>query len=211
MDKGEYSEVLPRLIWYYTNVSPKDPGNSYIYRNNFVLNNWKRLSKSYQPAHDSLVVMRDKRVKEFFTGKEYMQRSFEDVIAINRQLKDANSTIKFFKEVQKNYNEFARRNWFWAKNDLITTNNYILVADYIKTPYSDSRRGESYVVSALKRSRLKGEQKKLNGLAISRYVNDVVFYANVALCKGDIDTAKQIKKQGLSIIESDKIKQIKIN
>lgn len=103
---GEFEKALERHEWYHANALRIEP-SQYGVRLSFALSYWKKLGDQYPPALASLIALRDQGAQSVLDGKAKPEL-FNDVISINRALKEEAKSVALFKMLIEKQSDFAR-------------------------------------------------------------------------------------------------------
>ncbi len=128
-DAGRFEEALQRYIWYHKHALEFEPSESAT-RLSFGISYWGELARRYPKAKQALLEIRDRGVGEFEKGGGYFDL-FQEILAINRELNDADATLALFKSIDARDRQLARQCYFGVEDLLVERGEYALCARYI--------------------------------------------------------------------------------
>ncbi len=191
-DRGKFEKSLERHVWYHENALKYQP-SLYGVRLSFALGDWGELGKSYPPAIDKMIEIRDESYDRFVNhnGPESL---FHDVCSINEQLGTESLTIQLFAQLAESNPKKARQAFRFVDDLLIVENRFGLFSQF-----GDSKSHLKQVIAS-RRDMLSHFAKHpypSSSEMIDReneaLVETVLKLAAMAVEKGDLALAKDLK------------------
>jgi len=106
-EEGRYAEALRAYVWFHDHALKHEP-SLYGVRLSFALGYWMDLGKLYPRAIKKLESIRDKKTSAILRGRQDRDL-FHDVESINQCLRADQLTCDLFREIDRQYPEFARK------------------------------------------------------------------------------------------------------
>ena len=91
---GNFENALEKFLWFHQNALRYDPDLSAV-RVSFAMGYWMELAQRYPRALDTMCRIRDE-TEETFRRDNSDYRSFSDLAALNRELKEPTRTVELF-------------------------------------------------------------------------------------------------------------------
>ena len=127
-DSGDYAKALERHQWYHQNALAIDLAQKGV-RLSFALGDCLKLAEKYPPALEALKRTRDDGTKDLEAGTAPAEL-FNDVLAINIELRDSVATIVLFKFLDASHPELARACFRFADTALVEAREIDLFLRY---------------------------------------------------------------------------------
>lgn len=202
-----FEDALAKYIWFHNHALEYEPAKMYGVRLSFALTYWKQLGDVYEPALKAFVKIRDEKT-ELIEKRMGNRDLFHDVMALNRTLGEDDKTVDLFRKLDQDQKELASQCWKIAKRVVIKAKAYDLVRIYIgnlgqefdkivevydsnKTMYDNENFGEEF--------------KAYNE---NNFVEETLSLIKLAVALDDIENARDIQTDALSIIDDNRLKDV---
>ncbi|MFI4979608.1 MAG: hypothetical protein ACHQIO_04620, partial [Nevskiales bacterium] len=125
-----YADALAKHIWFHEHALDYAQG-LYGVRLSYALNAWTSLGRAYPPALEKLRAERDAAADHVRQG-DGARGYFNEVVAIDRALKDDAATRELFVWLDANRNEVASQVYDLAQSSLVRAKDYALCGKYLQ-------------------------------------------------------------------------------
>lgn len=203
---GNYKEALNREIWFHAHALEYNKSMTGV-RLSFALSDWKGLGEKYPPALAALIKIRDDKTKliKINGGPSSL---FQDVAAINRELKEDAKTIYLFKIVIKTHPDMAKSNWHYVKKQLFAAKAYNIIQQYIGTPYSEySNLKRSFDSNAAYYPKMGENASSFKALIEKNFIIDITWLLQYCLAIHDNSSAKELQHLADQVISDGRIEE----
>jgi predicted Ser/Thr protein kinase len=229
MKHGKYEEALGRQIWLQRHQI--EYGGSY--QNISALSSWIELGRRYPKAKQALIEIRDSEVREFAEGRGFSDL-FRDIVSINQQLQDDDSTYALFKAISKGDPQLAAQCRPWADGIMLSKGEYQWCYDNLGDPQSrlaGAKRDFENEIGRVKQSAAFQERSRqqtaefnrqrgitnfptpsypdssemMLSWATNRFVDAVGRTIEVLLGTGRSTEARQIRDQALAVMQDPRL------
>lgn len=125
-----YADALAKQVWFHEHALDYAQG-LYGVRLFYALNAWASLGRAYPPALEKLRAERDAAADHVRQG-DGARGYFNEVVAIDRALKDDTATRELFVWLDANRNEVASQVYDIAQPSLVRAKDYALCGKYLQ-------------------------------------------------------------------------------
>ena len=138
---GQYEQALQRYLWHFNHAQEYGDNWQNAVRLTSELSEWEELGRRYPKAKQALIEIRDNKMREIVEGRGYAA-IFEDVEAINRNLRDEDATYALFKTVRESDPRLADQCYHCLQDLLMAKGEYQWCLSRLGEPqwYFDSIR-----------------------------------------------------------------------
>jgi len=127
---GRVEDSLAKHVWFFQHAL--DHGSSlYGVRLSNALEDWATLGKSYPPALKKLRQTRDDAAKKVIEHKADVREVFNDMLAINEQLKEEDKTVQVFSQLDREAPNVALELYDLAQPSLVNLKQFKLCGKYL--------------------------------------------------------------------------------
>jgi len=124
-----YDIALAKFVWYFEHALQYQPDQSSI-RISSGLRHWAELARSYPPALEAMLALRDEAADSVRTGQN-VRDAFHDLVYINRTIDEEDSTVELFKILDSKFPSEAKRSYRLAEPSLVRAKEFKLCGKYI--------------------------------------------------------------------------------
>ena len=202
--EGKYEEALERYIWFHDHALEHERSMHGV-RLSFALMYWNKLGEKYPPALEAFKKVRDEKTQRLVDGKGSYDL-FVDVHALNRQLGDNDKSIKLFKELDENQRALAQKCWNIADDIIIEAKDFELARKYIGDPMQEFEKAKQNYAQLVTMYEMNDTGDSIKSFNEKNFVDESIRIINVALAFEDIDSAKKIQKEAISILDNPRLK-----
>jgi predicted Ser/Thr protein kinase len=199
MQAGKYEEALQRHIWYHNHAVAIQPSQSAV-RLSFALADWAELARRYPKAKQALIEIRDQKTRLIVEGRGYADL-FSDVNSINYYLQKETATVALFKHIHEKDPALARQCVGYARDALVNSREYALVAAYIPDAQADFDSMIWFWKDDLSRATSLKDPEGARRSANQRFVVKVSQLIEILAGAGRKAEAEQIRGKALALIE----------
>ncbi|MDA0832754.1 MAG: hypothetical protein O2955_10060 [Planctomycetota bacterium] len=139
-----YETALAKFLWFHEN-SRGVPGLGGV-RLSFALGYWFDLAQKYPPALEAFVTTRDEAAKKVFEATNSF-KSFHELTALNRKLKEFDHTVNVFKKVVESRPDQAKHLYHAAEPALIKSGEFALCGMFLDPIHRLKQASECYSFS----------------------------------------------------------------
>ena len=149
-EAGRYQQSLEKHVWYHENALKIDSAYHGV-RLSFALSDWRQLANRYEPALEKMREIRD-RAERWVKQNKDDSDAFQDVVALNIELKDTDRTVHLFRWLHENDPDFAESMFPVARDTLIAAGEVDLCGEYVgdvdtfRSDLRDFRRTEELML-----------------------------------------------------------------
>lgn len=200
---GDHEAALEKLIWFHHNALSLDPG-LYGVRLSFALGHWMDLARSYPPALDALIQVRDAKAMALRSGSQDHEL-FNDLRSINRELKEEYRTYELFRELAAADQSLAAACFPWAIQSVVQSEDWELAAEFLGDPakvVSDAITRLNRTVSRVER--ITSDYKVVRRWAeIRNCGNEIALILRALRGCGRTQEADSLRSSALAEVESE--------
>ncbi len=202
---GRFEEALQKHVWLHDYVLQEQP-SYYGVRLSFALSEWVKLGAKYPKALNVLTEIRANKTARLLNS-EHSRDLFHDVMAINRSLKEADATVKLFKQLENSSSAFAAEIYTLADKALVDAGEYALARKYLDDPKSHLESARQHLEEGLRRS-TKGPVRDAARRAHQKiFTDDVVRLITILKNSSEAALAVEIQSEALKIFDSSRIRE----
>ncbi len=137
MQARRYELALTKMAWYHENALVYQPAQTGV-RLSFAMQDWMKLADVYPPAVAKLKAYRDEAASNVKAGRKVWE-SYQDLVAINRSLREEAQTKDLFLLLHTQNPRDARRVFAIAEPALVRSKEYKVCNDYLEPETSFER------------------------------------------------------------------------
>jgi hypothetical protein len=137
---GEPAKALRRYQWVHRWSRRDDlvEGADAGFIHTYSIESWADLAKTYPPARESLLIIRDRNEAHLRQGDDSVDLIYE-VLVINEGLGEEQRTAQLFHEFRKTRPQFVARHFAIARHQLVKVREYQLCSSQIPDAVADLR------------------------------------------------------------------------
>jgi len=129
--QGRPADAAQKHLWYHDNAVRLKPAHAQI-RLTVVMEEWVALARRYPPAMQDLLRVRARAAERAKALDAGLVDAFTEVIRINEQLGDAESTRSLYADLGKRDETVAARFWLFALPAMAELQDHALAYSYLQ-------------------------------------------------------------------------------
>lgn len=130
-DEGRFAAAAEKHLWFHEHVLAREPSMVGV-RLSFALSDWAALARRHAPAMAQLLAVRDRALAEIDAGGSRGDQALNEVISINRYLRQPASTHDAFARFARRDPVLAERQTLSALPALIALNDFELAGRHLR-------------------------------------------------------------------------------
>ncbi len=198
--KGEYEGALQRHIWYHNHALDYGAGQSGV-RLSFALSYWTELGRKFPKAMQALTEIRDRDKRELADDKGDFAL-FQELAAINRELKAEDDTMVVFKGMVRQDFNLANQCYPLAEEMLVRRGEYELCLRFI----ADSQTRFDLMRQERERgSKMSFGRPEMKRVFDDRFVGQVRALVEILVANGRKSEAERIRTQALAVMDAPRV------
>jgi hypothetical protein len=201
---GEHEEALERYLWFHDHALEHSRSMVGV-RLSLALSYWKKLGDVYPPALAAMKKTRDDKTA-LFAQKKGSRSLFQDVMALNRTLKEDKKTIELFRKLDQDQNNLAKQCWIGAKRVVIKAKAYDLAKKYIGNPMEEFSKVKKMYDSMNAMSKKKDFGKGMRASNDRGFVTETLLLIDLAVGIDNVKVAKEIQAEALKILDDPRLR-----
>ena len=190
---GRYEEALRGYVWFHENALAEDIALRGV-RLSFALGNWRDLGDLYPPALVKLQETADVKRMLLEQGAEDCSL-FNDVVAIDRELKNERATYDLFVAIHEKSPEFAQRCAQEATPVMIKFADFARARSFIHDPQTivlQLAKEFDECVERVLGNWLRGRRQAMLDAYLQNYVEDIGMLVTIFAGTGDRQLADEL-------------------
>lgn len=202
--EGKWEQALQKHIWIHDHILEKRPA-SYGVRLSYALSEWVELGQQYPKALTALTEIRDKKTERLLNG-ELDRHLFDDVMAINRYLKQPAGTVNLFKKLESLWPDFAPNIYLIAEDSVLAAGEYALARKYLGDPMArleTARKNLREGLAYAKMSRIRDASRRTHE---NIFKDEIVGLITILKNTSEAALAKNLQKEALKTLDNSEIR-----